>query len=107
MKKQLMVCLLGIGLLLPESKANSSGVKYFFNRIVDCNLQGYDLLVTSDTEDGSINKVEIYNSSTQQLEMTEYSSGYSCSVDVGDLEKGEYEAKVYCTYTTYTERFSK
>lgn len=105
-KVVLLACLIGIGLLLPTAKVNSSVVNHFCKRVVDVSVEGFDLLCTSQSDDGTITKVEIHQQNPHRIVLTQYCSGYSCVVDLSGLPSGTYGAKVFCANTTYTEVFS-
>lgn len=105
MKKVVLVCLLGMGLLCPVAKVNSSVVNQFVHRIVDVTLDGAVLYATSESADGPISKVEIHHQNPHEIVLTEYCSGYSCTVDLGTLKPGTYAAKVFYANGIYTEVF--
>ncbi|HRG87527.1 MAG TPA: Ig-like domain-containing protein [Chitinophagales bacterium] len=107
MKRILFACLLGAGTLLPSTEAKSSVV--YFSKVVDVTISGWVLTAISQTEDGVINKIEVYHNGTMELVLYQAcgGTGYSCNLDVSDLASGTYTAKVYCTNTVYTEQFSR
>ena len=104
MKRMLIVCLLGMGLLLPSTNSTANG---FSKRIVDVYIEGMALRCTSDVNTGGITLVEIFNSSNVKVRQQTYDiPGYSVSVNISILGSGSYTAKVTTTLTTYTEGFS-
>lgn len=103
MKQILIVCLLGIGMLLPSQEVKSSEP---YRRIVDVHIDFPALIADSDTEDGTISKIEIYKVSTGEKVRQTFCSGYSCSINLSGLPAGNYNAKVICQYTTYTQGFT-
>ncbi|MFM2306538.1 MAG: hypothetical protein RLZZ367_1207 [Bacteroidota bacterium] len=107
MKQILLAALLSAGALLPSNEAKSSAV-YSFHRVVDVTISGWVLNAFSQSENGVINQIEIYQNGTMTLVLYQAcgGSGYSCSVDLSDLADGTYTAKVYCTNTVYSEQFT-
>jgi hypothetical protein len=105
MKQILIACLLGMGTLLPTSEAKSNAIINFI-RTVNIHISGWVLIADSGTEDGTISKIEIYKLSTGQKVLTQAcSNGYSCEVNIVNLEPGNYSAKIICQYTTQTRQF--
>lgn len=105
MKQILIACLLGIGALLPSNEVKSSVVHFF--KKVDIHVSSCVLFATSQGGDGPISRLEVYDTGTMQLLLVENScGGYSCSIDLSDLNPGQYTAKVYCANTTHTEGFA-
>lgn len=106
MKQILMVCLLGMGLLLPVTKVNSSVVNQFVHRVIDITMDGFVLFATSDSNTGTITQIKVWNNVSHKLELTQSCSGYACSVYVGGLPSGAYIAKVFTTNSFYTYEFT-
>ncbi len=106
MKQILLVCLMGMGLLCPIAKVNSSVVNPFVHRIVDCTLDGAVLYGTSDSGTGTITQMKVWNNVSHKLELTQSCSGYACSLYVGGLPSGDYIAKVFTASTSFTYEFS-
>lgn len=104
MKQILFICLLGIGTLLPTTEAKSNITNVF--KKVDVHVVTGVLYSTSQSTDGIINHVEIYDSGMSLVAYQMGNSTYSCTVDLSDLNPGLYTAKVYCTNTTHTECFT-
>lgn len=100
MKRILIVCLLGMGLLLPSTTITANN--FFINRIIDVLLEGDWVEITSDAGTGTLTNVIIYNSQEQKV-LAEALSGYTDGVDVGGLPGGSYKVRVYTTLTSYTE----
>ena len=88
MKQILMLCLIGMGLLLPTTKISSAGYS-FFHRSVDVNIEGRSLLASSDTEDGPLTEIDIYNNSTKELIESRACSGYSWTLNLSSFAKGD------------------
>ncbi len=103
MKKVLITCLLGMGVLLPTEMVKSSVI--YYSRIVDVAISGWVLTATSNPEDGTISTIEIIRASTMEVVLTQSCSGYSCAVGLSGLPGGVYIAKVTCTNTTYSKQF--
>jgi len=100
-----MVCLIGMGLLLPTAKVKSSTDHLFSNkRIVDVYKEGMTLLASSDASTGTLEKVEVFQGT--ELKKTRSCSGYSCSVSLSGLSAGNYVARVTTSLTTYEEGFT-
>lgn len=104
MKQILIVCLLGMGLLLPQNKVTAK--EFYTKRIVDVWIEGAVLTANSDAYTGGITEVQIYNSSDQKVLAQSCGGGYSCQVSLSGLPGGTYRAKVTTTLTTYNEYFS-
>lgn len=103
MKQILIACLLGIGTLLPSTEVKSSIVNYA--RTVNIHIDSWVLYADSQTEDGTISKIEVYRLSTGEKVRQQFCSGYSCSVNLNGLPAGNYSAKVICQYVTTTYQF--
>lgn len=103
MKSLMFFLLFGATMLFTKASTTpGNGTK----RVVDCALEDYILIATSQTEDGAIIKVQIFNS-LNQLKLEEDCGGHSCHVDVSDLKSGTYTAKVFTTNApVYSEGFS-
>lgn len=102
MKRILIVCLLGMGLLLPSTTITAK--EFSAKRIVDIFMEDDWLQATSDGYTGSIVKVEVFNSSEQKV-LGESCRGFSCEVYIGGLPSGSYTAWVTTSLTTYSEGF--
>lgn len=105
MKRILIVCLLGMGLLLPCNKTTAKGFfkkEVFSKRIVDCYLDGDILAITSDPGTGTLVTCKIW-SPTKQLVLLESISGYEDAVDVSSLHSGWYSVQVFTTSTIESE----
>jgi len=106
MKRFLITCLCACAALISTPIFSTPAAK-FSKRIIDVTVITDVLLASSDSETGKITKVVIYNSSNQQVILQWCDNGYTCSVDVGDLPSGVYDALVVTELTSYTERFVK
>jgi len=107
MKRILIVCLLGMGLLLPATNLTAkefSKKEVFKKRIVDCFLEGDILIVTSDANTGTLSNVKIW-SGGKQLVLQQSVSGYEDEVDLSSLPSGYYSAQVFTSLTVYSENF--
>ena len=104
MKKLLFAVLVGLVALAPTQFVKSS-IANAYHRVVEVNISGWVLYATSDTEDGTITKIEVLNHRGQVVLTENRCSGYSCSTSISGLPSGVYTAKVVCAYTTYTEVF--
>src|SRR4051812_18490689 len=103
MKRMLIVCLLGMGLLLPYNKITAK--EFFTKRIVDVYKDGWALHATSDDHTGNITTVRIFNGSGAKV-LQQSCSGYSCTVSLVGLPAGDYTAQVTTSMTVYTETFT-
>ncbi len=106
MKNFLLVCLMGLGMLLPSTTitAKESAKK----RIVNVGIEGYVLLSSSQTEDGPITLVEVKKLPDGKLMSTQSGDGsYSAQTDISWLPAGAYVVKVVTTNTSYTKQFRK
>lgn len=104
--KKLVFAALVAGLLLPLNEATGA-VTNPIHRVVDIVITGWDLLVTSETADGTITRVEVRKLSLRNPTISQDCGGYSCSVDISSLSSGTYEVKVVCANTVYYEQFTK
>jgi len=91
MKKIFVVCLLGIGMLLPTLKTTA---KENLKKIIDISLEEDVLLASSSSEDGVISKIIITDKSRQTV-ATQTCGGYYCEVYVGNLPAGNYTAQIH------------
>lgn len=104
MNKLVLAFMLGTGMLLPTQKAKSNIIA--LQRKVDVAITGWVLFSTSQAADGTITRLEIYDSGGTQLLLLQTGTGtYACSIDVSDLSSGNYVVKVVCSNTTHTEPF--
>ncbi len=106
MKKLISASILGITLLLSSATVQGS-ISNPIHRVVDVTIIGWDLLVTSETGDGTITRVEVRKLSLRNPTISQDCGGYSCSVDISSLSSGTYEVKVVCANTVYYEQFTK
>ncbi len=105
MKKFLLVCLLGLGMLLPSTTITAKeSVK---QRIINVNIEGWVLFGTSQTEDGPISVMEVRKMPDGKLMASKPGDGYSCTLDISDLPSGTYVVTVVAAYRTYTKQFRK
>lgn len=104
MKRILIVCLLGMGLLLPSTTvtAKEFSHKESAKRIIDVMLEGHVLLATSDATTGTLVSCYIWNGS-KSLVLQQSLSGYSDDVDVSGLSSGWYTVQIFTTLTGYSE----
>ncbi len=100
MKRILIVCLLGMGLLLPVQQLTAMG--FSFQRIVDVFMEDAILIASSESETGTLKSVTIKDSE-QQVVLQEDISGYYDTVDLSSLRPGSYTAYVTTTLTSYSE----
>ena len=105
MKQILFACLLGMGALLPAAEAKSNVIS-IVKKKVDIHLMGNVLYATSQGSDGTITRIEIYDTSMNLLLIQTGSGTYACFIDLSDLNPGQYVAKVVCANTTHTEGFT-
>lgn len=100
MKRILIVCLLGMGLLLPATTITAK--EFIIKRTVDVYVEGDVVGITSDVNSGSLTQVKIYNSNKVKV-IDESCSGYEHEVDISSLPSGLYSVVVYTTLTSYSE----
>lgn len=103
MKRILIVCLLGMGLLLPATELTAK--EFLSKRIVDVTIEDDWIGITSDAGTGTLVEVEIYNNRNQKV-FGESLSGYSDGADISSLSNGTYVATVTTSLTTYNEVFT-
>ena len=104
MKKFLLACLLGMGVLTPALEAKSSIA--VMSRIVNITIEGWVLLATGDDASGSIQQIQIYDVSTGQIVRSQGCEGYSCSVSLSGLRTGTYLAVVISTNKVTKKQFN-
>ncbi len=104
MKRILIVCLLGMGLLLPVNKITAK--EFFTKRVVDVWMEGAALRATSDDNTGGITLIQIFDLNSNLVKQKTYSPNYSCSIGTSELQAGFYVAKITTTLTSYTESFT-
>ncbi|MES2619545.1 MAG: hypothetical protein V4615_01750 [Bacteroidota bacterium] len=104
MKRILIVCLLGMGLLLPVKKITAK--EFFTKRIVDVWMEGAVLRATSDDNTGGITLIQIFDLNGNLVKQKTYSPNFSCYIGITELPGGFYVAKVTTTLTSYTESFT-
>ncbi len=103
MKKVLIVCLLGMGLMLPNN--NITAKESVVKRFVDILKEGDILLSTSDEISGEILKVDVYKNG--QLVLTEEVGDYVSYINISALSRGTYVAQVTAANDNYAEQFVK
>jgi hypothetical protein len=102
MKRILIVCLLGMGLLLPS--ANITAKEFFTKRIIDVWTDADALEVSSDANTGGILLVKIFEGPDLVMHQS-FSGGYYYKMDVSSLGAGTYTARVFTNLTVYNEAF--
>lgn len=103
MKRILIVCLLGMGLLLPST--NITAKEFIVKRVIDLFLESDVLTITSDAGTGTLVHVNIYDNHEHKV-LGQDLSGYSDYVDLSSLPNGNYSAHVTSTLSNYTEGFT-
>ena len=99
MKRFIILCLLGMATFMQTNAGNPVAPALFAShKTVVCNKEGINFYADSDTEDGRIELVEIYNAQYQLVLREEFYS-YSVQVAIGGLKAGNYTAKVYTEYS--------
>lgn len=97
MKKFLLASLVAMTLLLPALNNTSNAAGKLNIKQVNGTISDYIYMVTSDTSDGQIMLIEIYNLSTGVLVRSQQNdSGYEASISLKGLPHGGYSAKIYC-----------
>lgn len=104
MKRILLVCLLGMGLLLPAINNTAKG--FFIHRVLDVFIEDHNLQVSAESDDGALVHINIRKTSNNDLVLSQDLSGYYASVDISGLAAGTYSAKVFSTTKNYTEVFA-
>ena len=101
MKKILIVCLLGLGVLLPSTTITAKGIltnkataaANVHQRIVDVTIETGVLFASSDVVTGALKSVKLVNSANKTV-LKETCSGYSYATDVSYLPSGFYTSTV-------------
>ena len=110
MKKFLLLCLLGLGMLLPANTITAKEVTKNVlakSKIINVTLQGNVLLANSGMDDGPILGIVIRTVPGGKMMLQQECGDYSCSVNVSCLPAGNYVAQVYLNNQTYTWQFKK
>lgn len=108
MKRFIILCLLGMATFMQTNAGNPVAPALSSpQKAVECEKEGSSFFAYSDTEDGRITLVEIYNSQYQLMLSEEFFS-YSVQVAIGELKAGNYTAKVYTQYSpVYSYPFTR
>jgi hypothetical protein len=108
MKRFVILCLLGMATFMQTNAGNPvAPALSSTQKAVECTRGGISLYANSDTEDGRITLVEIFNAQYQLVLVDEFYS-YSVQVAIGTLKAGNYTAKVYTEYSpVYTYPFNR
>ena len=97
MKKILLVCLLGLGMLLPTNNV-SAAKEHAHIRKIGVMIDGNVLIASSDRTDGPISMLEVKALPDGKLWASQSCNDYTCSTDVSNLPTGLYVAQVYTAY---------
>ncbi len=102
MKVLAFVCLLGISFLTPTQGTFAASKKTSAEKkIVDCHLEGQQLLASSSQSDGQLKWIKVISYPSLSIVAYTTCDGYSCSVSVAGLPSGQYYAEVLCHRTTH------
>lgn len=110
MKNILMVCLLGLGLLIPASHVSATelSTSKVLHKAADGGpgldiwIEGDALLCGSDESSGELTKLKIADRN-KVVVFDAHLSGYYTSTDISNLPSGMYYVKVFTEYTSLTE----
>jgi hypothetical protein len=105
MKKILIAALLGLSTLLPQTQVFGSSFKAM--RTVTSTIEGWVFIAHSDSESGTIDKIEIFIINGTVPVAKKKCGGYNCSIDIAGLPAGQYVAKVTTQNTVYISQFVK
>jgi len=107
MKVLAFVCLLGISFLSPTKGTFAASEKTSAEKkIVNCSLEGQQLLASSSQSDGQLKWIKVISYPALSIVASTTCDGYSCSLSVSGLPAGQYYAEVLCNRTTYTFWFT-
>jgi hypothetical protein len=110
MKKTLLYCLIGLGLLLPSIAAKSvvakSSIVSRASKVISAYLDGTAYIVNSDTKTGQLQSVVIIDLDTQQEVVNQQLTGYKADLNLGGLPSGHYESQIYAQYGQFQQQFS-
>ncbi len=101
--KMILTCLLGIAMLLGQTAWTTAPKTA--HRIVDCDLEGHVLLASSQSEDGHITLIRVYNLNGPTLAIEKECYSYSEEVDISGLKHGSYQAKILTEYAPVHSEF--
>ncbi len=104
MKRILIVCLLGMGLLLPATKttAKENTINKQLKRAIEVWSETGICIAASDVNTGTLCTMKIINSSKVKV-LEESISGYYDEVDVSGLSSGYYTVQIITSLTTYSQ----
>lgn len=91
--KTILTCLLGIAMLLGQPAWATTPKTA--PRIIRCYEEDHILIATSDSEDGHIVTIMIYNLNGPTLALEDEFYSYSCQMDIAGLKSGHYQAKIF------------
>ena len=105
MKKFLLVCLLGAGLLLPSTTITAK--ETLKHRIINVGIEGWVLTANSQKEDGPITLLEIRKVPDGKLMHSQTCNDYTTFVNISGLPAGSYVVNVVATNKTFQQQFRK
>lgn len=108
MKRFIILCLLGMATFMQTNAGNPvAPANFSINRTVSCAWEGATFYADSDTEDGRITRIKVYNSQSNLVLDEEFNS-FSVELYIGGLKPGNYTAKVYTQYSpVHTCQFTR
>jgi len=105
MKKFLLVCLLGMGALLPATTTTAK--ESISKRIINVTMEDWVLVGTSQTEDGPIVNMSVLTVPGGTRVASQSCSGYTCSLNISGLPSGAYVVWVTTTNSNFSKQFKK
>ena len=105
MKKILLACLLGMGMLTPAIEAKSSMVT-IISRIINITIEGWVFLASSGPASGNIQQIQIYDAYTGTLVRSQECAETSCSMNLSGLRSGMYLGVVIATNEVTKKKFT-
>ena len=105
MKKFLLACLLGMGMLTPAIEAKSSMIT-IISRIINIHIEGWVFLASAGPSSGNLQQIQIYDANTSELVRTQNCDGSSCSISLSGLRPGMYLGVVIATNEVTKKKFT-
>lgn len=104
MKRILVVCLLGIGMVMSVNQSKAAIINH--RKIIDHHIEGWTLSISSDEKSGELIRVFIYDANGFHI-ATHYCSGYTCTININELSAGLYYLKIEAAHQTKKIQFYK
>jgi len=105
MKKFLLLCLLGLGMLAPTNTITAK--EHAGKKIIKVIMENQVYLASSEPADGPITHMDVKTLPGGVCVASTDCGDYNCSLDVSQLPSGSYVLRVYTTYRMFEKQFKK